>query len=82
MLRRVLAFETVVPLLLTAVVSIGVGFLAAHLFLRAQLDQTLQPPGLQYYVIVCAGLVVALGILGSTLPLLRRATGPDAARND
>jgi hypothetical protein len=82
MLRRVLAFETVVPLLLTAVVSIGVGFLAAHLFLRAQLDQTLQPPGLQYYVIVCAGLVVALGILGSTLPLLRRVTGPDAARND
>jgi hypothetical protein len=33
-------------------------------------------------VIVCAGLVVALGILGSTLPLLRRVTGPDAARND
>jgi len=82
MLRRVLAFETVVPLLLTAAVSIGVGFLAAHLFLRAQLGQTLHPPGPQYYAIVCAGLLVALGILGSTLPLLKRITGPEAARSD
>jgi hypothetical protein len=33
-------------------------------------------------VIVGAGLVVSLGILGSTLPLLRRISGPEAVRND
>jgi len=52
------------------------------LFLRAQLDETLQPPGAQYYVIVAAGLVVALAIIASTLPLLRRITGPETARNE
>lgn len=82
MLRRVVALEAAVPLLLTAVVAIGAGLLAAQLFLRAQLDETLQPPGLQYYLIVLAGLVVALAIIASTLPLLRRITGPETARNE
>jgi hypothetical protein len=81
-LRRVVALETTVPLLVTAVVSVGTGLLAAQLFLRAQLTETLQPPGLQYYVIVVAGLVVALGIIAATLPLLRRMTGPETARNE
>ena len=44
MLRRVVALETVVPLVLTATVSIAVGFLAAQLFLHAQLDQPLSRP--------------------------------------
>jgi predicted lysophospholipase L1 biosynthesis ABC-type transport system permease subunit len=79
MLRRVVALETVVPLVLTATVSIAVGFLAAQLFLRAQLDQTLVAPGPQYYLIVALGLLAALAILGSTLPMSSRITGPDAA---
>ncbi|HVD88925.1 MAG TPA: hypothetical protein VNB91_08525 [Jatrophihabitantaceae bacterium] len=36
--------ETVVPLVLTAAASIAIGFLAAALFLRAQLDQTSSRP--------------------------------------
>ncbi len=82
MLRRVVALETVVPLVLTAAASIAIGFVAAALFLRAQLDQTLVAPGLQYYLIVALGLVAALAILGSTLPMLSRITGPDASRFD
>ena len=81
-LRSVVALETAVPLVITAAVSVGTGLLAAQLFLRAQLDETLQPPGAQYYVIVVAGLVVALAIIASTLPLLRRITGPETARNE
>jgi len=42
--RRVVALETAVPLVLTATVSIAVGFLAAQLFLHAQLDQPLSRP--------------------------------------
>jgi hypothetical protein len=47
MLRRLVALETVVPLVLTATVSIAVGFLAAQLFRHAQLEQTLVAPGPQ-----------------------------------
>ncbi|MFG2053048.1 FtsX-like permease family protein [Micromonospora sp. NPDC048930] len=81
-LRRVVALETVVPLLLVAAVAIGMGFLAAHLFLRAQLHYTLIPPDLPFYLMVAGGLAASLGIVAATLPLLRRITGPEAARNE
>jgi len=80
-LRRVVALESAVPLLAVSVVAIGAGLLAAQLFLRAQMDYTLRPPGLAYYVIVGAGLVVSLGVIAATLPLLARITGPETARN-
>ncbi|MFU8870481.1 FtsX-like permease family protein [Micromonospora sp. SL4-19] len=81
-LRRVVALETVVPLLLVAAVAIGMGFLAAHLFLRAQLGYTLLPPHLPFYLMVAGGLAVSLGIIALTLPLLGRITGPETARNE
>ncbi|SIR93820.1 FtsX-like permease family protein [Micromonospora avicenniae] len=81
-LRRVVALETVVPLLTVAVLAIGMGFLAAHLFLRAQLNYTLLAPKPSFYLMVAGGLAVSLGIVASTLPLLRRLTGPETARND
>ncbi|MEU2166928.1 FtsX-like permease family protein [Micromonospora chersina] len=81
-LRRVVALETVVPLLTVAVVATGMGFLAAHLFLRAQLQYTLLAPDGSFYVMVAGGLAVSLGIVASTLPLLRRITGPETARNE
>jgi hypothetical protein len=81
-LRRVVALESAVPLIGIAVLSIGIGFLAAGLFLRSQLDEALQAPRVDYYFIVVAGLAVALAIIASTLPLLERITGPETARND
>jgi predicted lysophospholipase L1 biosynthesis ABC-type transport system permease subunit len=81
-LRRVVALETAVPLLIIAVVAAGSGFLAAGLFVKSQLDYSLQPPGASYYVTVVAGLAVSLGVIASTLPLLKRITGPDTARNE
>ena len=82
MLRAVVALETVVPLLVVAAVAIGAGFLAATLFLRAQLDYPLHAPGGGYYAIVGGGLVASLAIIATTLPLLRRITGPETARNE
>jgi hypothetical protein len=82
MLRRVITLEAAAPLLITAIASIGAGLLTAQLFLRAQLAETLQPPGVQYYIIVAAGLLASLGIIASTLPLLNRITGPEVARNE
>src|SRR5262249_26929726 len=82
MLRRVVALESAVPLLIVSIVAIGAGLLAAQLFLRAQMHYALVSPGLGYYIIVAAGLAVSLAIIGSTLPLLERITGPETARNE
>jgi predicted lysophospholipase L1 biosynthesis ABC-type transport system permease subunit len=81
-LRRVVALESAVPLLVVAAVAIGIGLLAAQLFLRAQMDYTLRPPGVDYYLIVIGGLAASLGIIASTFPLLERITGPETARNE
>ena len=70
------------PLLSVAVVAAGMGFVAASLFLRSQLDYALSPPGLGYYVTVLAGLAVSLAVVASTLPLLGRVTAPEYARNE
>lgn len=82
MLRRVVTLEAAIPLLVGVVVSAVAGLTAAALFLRAQLDQTLQPLGVSYYIVVAAGVLASLAIIASTLPLLARTTGPDVARND
>ncbi len=81
-LRRVVALESAVPLLAVAAVAIGTGLLAAHLFLRAQLQYNLHAPAGGYYAIVAIGLVASLAIIAATLPLLERMTGPETARND
>jgi hypothetical protein len=82
LLRRVIALETAVPLLAAAVVAVGAGLLSAHLVLTAQMHYRLASLGPAYYAIVAAGLLVSLGIIASTLPLLRRITGPETARNE
>ena len=82
MLRRVVTLESAVPLLLGVAVSACAGFAAAALFLRAQLDQTLQPPTLTYYLVIAAGVIASLAIIATTNPLLARITGPDTARNE
>ena len=79
-LRRVVVLESAVPLLAGAVLAAGVGFLTAGLFLRSQLGYALHPPDAVYYVVVVAGLLLALLVLASTLPVLRRITDPETAR--
>ncbi|WP_327040643.1 ABC transporter permease [Micromonospora ureilytica] len=81
-LRRVVALESAVPMLAVAAVAIGMGLLAAHLFLRAQMDYTLVAPEPRFYVIVVVGLAACLGVIASTLPLLERITGPETARSE
>ncbi|MFJ6198928.1 FtsX-like permease family protein [Micromonospora sp. NPDC092111] len=81
-LRRVVALESAVPMLAVAVVAIGMGLLAAQLFLKAQMDYPLTAPGVEFYAIVVVGLAACLGIIASTLPLLERVTGPETARSE
>ncbi|GID27647.1 ABC transporter permease [Paractinoplanes brasiliensis] len=81
-LRRVVALESVTPLLAASAVALGAGLLAAHLFLRAQLDTSLRLPGFGFYAVVLTGLAAPLGVISLTLPLLRQITGPEVARNE
>ena len=39
-------------------------------------------PGAAYYLLIAAGIVVSLGIIAATFPLLARITGPEVARNE
>jgi hypothetical protein len=59
-------------------VAIAAGFAAAALFPRSQLDYTPTPPT----TFVTVGLAVSLTLIASTVPPLRRVTGPAAARNE
>ena len=82
MLRRIVALEAALPLLVAAIASAGLGLLGAELFLRAQLSVSLRWPGGLYTFVVLAGVVVSLGLIALTFPIVERITGPEVARNE
>jgi FtsX-like permease family protein len=81
-LRRVVALEGAVPLLAVAAVAIGAGFAAAALYASEAQNHPMVAPGTAYYLLVAAGILVSLGIIAATFPLLERITGPEVARNE
>jgi hypothetical protein len=82
MLRRVIILESAVPLLAIAAVAIGTGFGASAMYAAMEMKLSLVSPGAAYYVLVAAGIVLALGLIAATFPLLRRITGPETARSE
>jgi len=81
-LQRVVALESAVPLLAVAAVAIGTGFGVSAMYATMQLAHPLVAPDTSYYLLTAAGIVVSLGIIAATFPLLRRITGPEIARNE
>lgn len=81
-LRRVVALEGAVPLLSVAVVAIGAGFAGAAMFATEAQNHPMVAPGIGYYLLTGAGIIVSLGIIAATFPLLERITGPEVARNE
>ena len=81
-LRRVVALEGAVPLLSVAAVAIGTGFAGAAMFASEAQQHPMVAPGAAYYLLTAAGIVVSLGIITATFPLLARITGPEVARNE
>lgn len=79
-LRRVVILETAAPLLVIAVASAAIGLVASDRFLRSQLGLTLRIPGVTCFAIVFVGLIGALAVSSSTLPLLNRVTRLEDAR--
>ena len=81
-LRHVVALEGAVPLLAVAAVAIGTGFAGAAMFASEAQQHPMVAPSAAYYLLTAAGIVVSLGIIAATFPLLARITGPEVARND
>ena len=81
-LRRVVALESAVPLLAVAAVAIGTGFGAAAEYASVAQHYPMVAPGVAYYLITAGGILVSLGIIAATFPLLKRITGPEVARNE
>jgi hypothetical protein len=81
-LRRIVALESALPLLIVAAVSVVVGLVSAALYLHSQVGIAFRIPGIAYWATVLGGLGASLAIIASTFPLLNRMTGPEVARND
>jgi hypothetical protein len=81
-LRRVVALESAVPLLAVAAVAIGTGFAASAEYASVAQHYSIVAPGAAYYLITAGGILVSLGIIAATFPLLARITGPEVARNE
>jgi hypothetical protein len=45
-------------------------------------EQRVRWPGLLYFVVVFVGIVVSIGLIVSTFPLIARITGPETARSE
>ena len=81
-LRHVVMLEGAVPLLSVAAVAIGTGFAAAAMFASEAQQHAMVAPGAAYFLLTAGGILVALGIIAATFPLLARITGPEVARNE
>jgi hypothetical protein len=81
-LRRVVLMESTLPLLAGAVIAAGIGLGVARPFTHAVLPTTVHTtsPSSGFYLVLAAGLLVALATVTAALPLLARITNPDEAR--
>jgi hypothetical protein len=81
-LRRVVTLESAVPLIAAAAVAIGTGFGTAAMVATEVQKHPMVAPGAAYYLLTAGGIIVSLGIIAATFPLLARITGPEVARNE
>jgi ABC-type antimicrobial peptide transport system permease subunit len=83
-LYKVVMLESVLPLLtaslLAAATGIGIAIPLVKALPKLGNEPTLAHPGLPYFIAIGVGLLVALLVISSTLPLLRRVTQPNNAR--
>lgn len=82
-LRRVVLYETAVPLVLTTLVASVLGFVVGALLIKSfahPSETTVEAPPLEFYGIIGLGICLALLIILATMPLLNAVTKPEKAR--
>jgi hypothetical protein len=52
------------------------------MYATMEMGLSLVSPGAAYHVLTAAGIMLALGLIVATFPVLRRITGPETARTD
>ncbi len=83
-LYRVVVLESVLPLVCASLVAAATGIGVAIPLVKAlpalRNEPSVAHPGAVYYFAMGAGLLVALIVISSALPLIRRVTQPNSAR--
>jgi hypothetical protein len=81
-LYRVVLLEALLPLAAATVVAGGIAYVFSALTVGAisPAGTSIPVPGSAYFLTMGLGLVAALAIIGTSLPLLRRVTGPGSVR--
>jgi len=83
-LYRVVVLESVLPLVSASLVAAATGIGVAIPLVKAlpalRNEPSMAHPGAVYYFAMGAGLLVALMVISSALPLIRRVTQPNSAR--
>jgi FtsX-like permease family len=81
-LYRVVFLEAVLPLAAATIVAGGMAYALSVLTVQAiaPAGTPVPVPGQAYYVTMAAGLAASLLVIGSSLPLLGRITGPASVR--
>ncbi len=79
-LRKIVALETALPLVVISILSAVLGLVASDMFLRSQFGENLRAPGAAYFAIIGGGLVASLAIIGSSLALLEPLTRAENSR--
>jgi hypothetical protein len=83
-LYRVVVLESVLPLVSASLVAAATGIGVAIPLVKAlpalRNEPSVAHPGAVYYLAMGAGLLVALMVISSALPLIRRVTQPNSAR--
>ena len=81
-LYKVVILDSALPLLIASVIAVGVGFGVAIAVVKTLVPahtRTTYPEPV-YYMVMSAGLAVALLAIAMTLPLLGKLTQPEDAR--
>ncbi|MGI8760213.1 MAG: hypothetical protein ACR2LF_02710 [Jatrophihabitantaceae bacterium] len=74
--------ESAVPLVALTLASAAGGLVTAELLLRAVRGATIRLPTTPYYRTLLIGVLIALVLVLSTMPLLRRISDPENARTE
>ena len=86
-LYKVILLEAALPLILVSIIAAGIGLGVGIPAVKALL-KIAEPkgtavsvyPSIGYYITLAVGLVIALGLVITTLPLMKRMTKPEEAR--
>ena len=82
-LYRVVLIESILPLLLSTILAVAIGLLTVRYLVSVMSQKfVFAMPKMDYFWLVTISLVVTIGIVISTLPILKRVTELESNRTE